>query len=107
MHALAFHTLLYRYFFFDWMFRDVTRGSLLERSAAWRHNQSQADWLLTYMHRWLWCAVLLYGVGALVEIGIGAPAMSALFYVPSVLSISLNAVIVAAWLGLKTLSAPF
>ena len=46
---MAFRTLLYRYFFFGWLFRDVTRGNLFERSAAWAHNKSQAHWLLTYM----------------------------------------------------------
>lgn len=107
MHELTFRTLLYRYFFFEWMFRDVTQGNFLERSAAWRHNQSQAHWLLTYMRRWLWCTVLLYGLGGLFEIQIGAPALSALFYVPSALGVSVNAVIGAAWLGLKALSAPF
>ncbi len=107
MHELTFRTLLYRYFFFGWMFRDVAQGNLLERSAAWRHNQSQAHWLLTYMRRWLWCTVLLYGLGGLVEIQIGAPALSALFYVPSALGVSVNAVIGAAWLGLKALSGPF
>ena len=106
MHEPTFPTLLYRYFFFGWMFRDVTQGNLLERSAAWRHNQAHAHWLLTYMRRWLWCAVLLYGLGGIVEILIGAPAVSALFYVPSALSVSLNAVIGAAWLGLKLLSGP-
>ena len=25
---MAFRTLLYRYFFFGWLFRDVTRGNL-------------------------------------------------------------------------------
>lgn len=103
MQELTFHTLLYRYFFFEWLFLDVTQGSLIERSAAWRHNQSQAHWLPTYMRRWLWCAVLLYGLGGIVEILIGAPAVSALIYVPSALSVSVNAVIAAAWLGLKTL----
>jgi hypothetical protein len=106
VHELTFRTLLYRYFFFEWLFLDVTQGSLIERSAAWRHNQSQAHWLPTYMRRWLWCAVLLYGMGGIVEILIGAPAVSALFYVPSALSVSVNAVIVAAWLGLKTLYKP-
>jgi hypothetical protein len=107
VHELTFPTLLYRYFFFGWMFRDVNQGNLLERSAAWRHNQAHAHWLLTYMRRWLWCAVLFYGLGGIVEVLIGAPAVSALFYVPSALSVSLNAVIAAAWLGLKLLSAPF
>jgi len=103
---LTFRTLLYRYFFFEWLFMDVTQGNVLERSAARRHNQSQAHWLLTYMWRWLWCAVLLYGLGGVVEVLLGAPAVSALFYVPSALSVSVNAVIGAAWLGLKILSEP-
>jgi hypothetical protein len=35
LQDLAFRTLLYRYFFFGWLYKDVSRGSLLERSAAW------------------------------------------------------------------------
>jgi len=104
VHQLTFRTLLYRYFFFEWLFLDVTQGSLVERSAARRHNQSQAHWLITYMRRWLCCAVLLYSLGGIVEIFLGAPAVSALFYVPSALSVTVNAVIATAWLGLKTLS---
>ena len=103
----SFRTLLYRYFFFGWLFRDVTRGNLLERSAAWRHNQSQAHWLLTYLRRWLWCGVVFYGLGAVVETLMGAPALSALFYLPSALSVPINAVIGAVWIGLKALPGPF
>jgi len=104
---LSFRTLLYRYFFFGWLFRDVSRGNLLERAAAWRHNQSQAHWLLTYMRRWLWCGVLLYAIGCMVELIAGVPALSALFYVPSALSVPVNAVIGAVWIGLKALPGPF
>jgi hypothetical protein len=107
MQAPAFRTLLYRYFFFGWLFRDVTRGSKLERAAAWRHNQSQARWLPTYMRRWWICGALLYAIGGLVELGLGAPVLSAFFYVPSVLSVPVNGVIAAAWLGLKAFPAPF
>lgn len=106
MHELTFRTLVYRYFFFEWLFVDVTLGNVFERSAAMRHNRSQAHWLLIYMRRWLWCAVLFFGLGGIVEILLGAPAISALFYVPSALSVSVNAVIAAAWLGLKTLAEP-
>ena len=102
MQELAFRTLLYRYFFFDWLFRDVSRGSLLERAAARRHNQSQAHWLLTYMRRWLWC-----GLGGFAELILNAPLLSALFYVPGALSVPVNAIIGAAWLGLKALPGPF
>ena len=104
--TMAFRTLLYRYFFFGWLFRDVSRGSLFERAAAWRHNQAQARWLPTYMRRWLVFGLLAYAGGAFVELVIGAPAVSALLYVPGALSVPFNAVTVVVWIGLKALSAP-
>ena len=103
---MAFRTLLYRYFFFGWLFRDVTRGSLFERSAAWRHNVAQAHWLPTYMRRWFVVGALLYAAGSFVELVIGAPLASALLYVPSALSVPINAVAIVAWAGLKALSGP-
>jgi len=99
-------TLLYRYFFFGWLFRDVNRGSLLERAAAWRHNQAQAQWLPTYMRRWVCWGVFFYGLGCAVELALHAPTLSALFYIPSALSVPVNAVLGAAWLGLKALAKP-
>jgi len=103
---MALRTLLYRYFFFGWLFRDVNSGTLLERAAAWRHNQSQARWLITYMRRWLVCGLLLYALGWLAELVLQAPAASALFYIPGALSVPVNAVIGIAWLGLKALPGP-
>ena len=103
---MAFRTLLYRYFFFGWLFRDVNRGNLFERSAAWRHNQAQARWLPTYMRRWLVIGGLAYAGGVFVELVVGAPAASAFLYGPGVLSVPYNAVTVAIWIGLKALSAP-
>lgn len=103
---MSFGTLLYRYFFFGWLFKDVNRGSLLERAAAWRHNKACAHWLLTYMRRWLWCGVVLYGLGGVVELLLQSPALSAFFYIPSALSVPVNAVIAAAWVGLKSLPGP-
>ena len=102
---MSFGTLLYRYFFFGWLFRDVNRGNVFERAAAWRHNQSQARWLPTYMRRWFWCGALFYGLGSVVEWLLQAPGLSVLFYVPSALSVPVNAVICAAWVGFKLLPA--
>jgi len=107
VQELAFRTLLYRYFFFGWLFLDVSRGSLLERAAAQRHNQAHAHWLLTYMRRWLWCGLVLYGLGGFAELILNAPLLSALFYIPGALSVPVNAIIGAAWLGLKALPGPF
>jgi hypothetical protein len=104
---MAFRTLLYRYLFFGWLFRDVNRGSRFERAAAWRHNQAQARWLPTYMRRWLVIGIGAYAAGALVELVLGMPIASALFYVPSALAVPINALAVVVWVGLKALSAPF
>lgn len=103
---MPLRTLLYRYFFFGWLFRDVQHGSRLERAAAWRHNRVQAQWLPTYLRRWLLGGALLYALGGFVELVIGATVLSACFYVPSALSMSVDAVIAAAWAGLKVLPTP-
>ncbi|MCM5678080.1 hypothetical protein M8A51_00865 [Schlegelella sp. S2-27] len=105
-HPLRFRTLLYRYWFFAWLFRDVGRGSLFERAAAWRHNQAQARWLPTYMRRWGIAGVAAFVLGAAVEQLGGAALLAALFFVPSAITVPVNAVIGAAWLGLKLLPAP-
>ncbi|MEZ0308786.1 MAG: hypothetical protein ACAH21_12735 [Ramlibacter sp.] len=107
MYDPGFRTLLYRYFFFGWLFKDASRGNMFERAAAWRHNRERSHWLLTYMRRWLACGVLLYGLGGVTELLLQSPGLSAFFYVPSALSVSVNAVIGAAWLGFKALPGPF
>lgn len=106
MQDLAFRTLLYRYFFFTWLFKDASEGNLLERTAAWHYNQQQARWLLTYMRRWLWCGVVLYSIGSFVEMMLDSPGLSAVFYVPGALSVPVNAAIAAAWIALKALPGP-
>lgn len=102
----AFSTLLYRYFFFEWLFRDCAAGSLLERSAAWRHNRRHARWLPRYLKRWVLLGSLLYGLGALVELALQSQLLSALFYVSGVMTAPVNAVIAVGWLGLKLMPPP-
>jgi hypothetical protein len=105
MQEPSFGTLLYRYFFFGWLYKDVNRGNVFERAAAWRYNKEHAHWLLTYMRRWLWCGVGFYVLGSITEWVLQSPGLSVLFYIPSALSLPVNAVIGAAWLGLKVLPA--
>jgi hypothetical protein len=106
VQELSFRTLLYRYFFFGWLFRDLNRGNLFERSAAWRYNREQARWLPVYLQRWLAWGVVLYALGGVVEILLESPVLSMLFYVPSALSVPVTAVTIAAWVGLRTLPGP-
>jgi len=94
---MPFSTLLYRYFFYGWLFHDAGRGTLWQRHAAWRHNRAQARWLPTYMRRWLIVGAALFAMAWFVERALGCPALSALLYVPSVLSVPFNAVTALCW----------
>lgn len=106
-HPLSFRILLYRYLFFGWLFQDVNRGNVFERSAAWRHNLDRAHWLVTYLRRWVALGIVSFALGMLVEHGLSAQALSALFYVPSVLSVVVNGVIGVLIAAFKLLPAPF
>ena len=53
------------------------------------------------MRRWLGCGLLCYALGGFVELMLSAPGLSAVFYVPGVLSVPINVVIGAMWIGLK------
>lgn len=106
VQEVSFWTLLYRYFFFDWLFRDAGRGDAFQRAAAWRHNRDQARWLPLYMWRWVCLGLMLYGLGSYFEVLLELPELSSFFYVPASLSLPVSAVIAAAWIGLKALPRP-
>ena len=61
MSAPSFSVLLARYLCWGWLFRDLSRGSLWERAAAWRHNRERAVWLPTYLRRYaaIFCAFVV------------------------------------------------
>lgn len=94
---MTFSTLLYRYFFYGWLFRDAGRGTRWERTSAWRHNREQARWLPTYLRRWLVIGAALFATAWIVECLLLCPVLSAFFYVPSALSVPFNAVTVLCW----------
>lgn len=48
----SFTRLLYLYLWPFWLFRDASRGSLLERAAAYRHNRAQRIYLPGYALKW-------------------------------------------------------
>jgi hypothetical protein len=102
----SFRSLWYRYWFYGWLFLDANRGTPLERAAAWRHNQAAGRWLPVYLRRWTVVALSTFAVGALVETVAPAP-LELLFFVPCVVSMSINAVTLAAWVGLKLMPAPW
>lgn len=44
--------LLYLYLWPFWMFKDVSRGNLLEQAAAYRHNREKRVYLPAYILKW-------------------------------------------------------
>jgi len=98
--TIPFRSLLYRYLFYGWLFRDACRGNLFERSAAMRHNRGQARWLPTYMRRWLVIGLLLLALALFSEAVLISPVLSAFFYVPGLLSLPYNVVTAVCWGGL-------
>ena len=97
----GFHVLLYRYFFFDWLFRDVNSGSFLERAAAWRFNQEMRRHLPIYLWRWTILIVFSYAVGALFENWLALASAAAFFYCVTSVSLAMAMLIVRSWLGLR------
>ena len=106
MQELTFRTLVYRYFCFGWLFKDVSEGNLFERAAIVRYNREQARWLPTYMLRWLWWGLAFYALGTAAEIFLEAPGLATLCYVIGSLSVPFTVAIAAAWVGLKGLQGP-
>lgn len=99
MELVPFRVLLYRYFFYAWLFRDANQRDRFARAAAWRYNKAQARWLPKYMKRYVVCGMLLFVMGLACEQG--SPALSAIFYVPSVLTFPATAVTAVAWVGFQ------
>lgn len=105
MNRIFSTSLLYRYFFFGWMFKDMQRGNKYERAAAWQHNLQQARWLPFYMRRWLFVSLMFYALGLVTEILLGGLFLSAFFYVCTVAALSVNAVIATSMAGFRYLPA--
>ena len=104
---LPFRTLLYRYFFFGWLYKSVNRGDASERAAALRYNREHSHWLLTYMKRWLCFGALFWALGVLAQSVLHAPVLASLFYIPGAMSLPMDALIGLTWVALKVLPAVF
>jgi hypothetical protein len=56
-HASFLH-LLYLYLWPFWLFRDASRGTMLERAAAYRYNRERRIYLPAYAMKWTVLVVL-------------------------------------------------
>lgn len=102
MNELPFSTLLYRYFFFGWLFKELGDAQdPFQKAAVVRHNQHQAAWLPTYMLRWMWASLVLYGFAGATELVFDSPGMARCFYALSAMCLGYVVSIVTAWLALQ------
>lgn len=95
----AFGRTLYRFLFFDWLFRDVNAArDLFERHAARRHNQRMSRYLPVYMRRWSLLAAFDFTLGLLFERVLQASLLSAWFFTWSCMTVTGLVVITVTWL---------
>src|SRR5512134_3448797 len=93
-----FLSLLYRYWFWDWLFADASQRDQLRRAAARRHNIAQRIHLPCYMRRWTVCMLLWLSLGIALEHGISNPWPIASAYTGAVLALIVLIVAATGWL---------
>lgn len=98
---LPFSTLLYRFMFFDWLFRDASQArNLYERHAAVQHNRRMSKYLPTYLRRWSFLTAFDFGLGWMFERLLSASVLSAWFFTWSCVTLTGMVVISVAWVVL-------
>lgn len=104
---IGFFALLYRVWFFDWLFADMTRPrNLFERHAAWQHNRRMRRYLPTYLRRWAGLAAFAFALGCLFEQGLQARLIAAACYTGSCVTVPVMAVITVCWIFLSRPEMP-
>ena len=104
---LSFGQLLYRFLFFDWLFRDVNAArDLFERHAARMHNRRMSRYLPVYLRRWSVLAAFDFCLGVLFEKVVQATLLSAWFFTWSCVTVTGMVVITVAWLFLAFARMP-
>ena len=99
----SFGQTLYRFLFFDWLFRDVNAArDLYERHAARQHNQRMSRYLPLYMRRWSLLAAVDFTLGVLFERVLQASMLSAWFFTWSCMTVTGLVVITVTWLFLAS-----
>ncbi|KQQ97291.1 hypothetical protein [Massilia sp. Leaf139] len=107
VHELRFRTLLYRFIFFDWLFKDVSGARTpIERHAATQHNRRMSKYLPVYLRRWSFLTVLDFALGCLVERALQATLLSAWFFTWSCITATGAVVITVAWIFLTQPQQP-
>jgi hypothetical protein len=94
-------SLLYRYWFWEWLFIDLAGvRDAYQRAAASRHNVAQRRHLPVYMRRWLVVTAANLGVAAVLEKALAWMLSAALFYTNSCIAVCVLLVTFVGWVFL-------
>jgi hypothetical protein len=93
---------LYRYFFYEWLFRDAAAGGAFEQAAALRHNRSQGKWLPLYMLRWAVLGAVLALLETQVERLTGNSPLAAALTIVLILIALFQFVTALCWAALRS-----
>lgn len=97
----SLHSLLYRYWFWGWLFVDLREAAgVYQRAAAWRHNVAQRRYLPVYMRRWLFVTAANLGVAAVLEKALAWMLSAAFFYTNGCIAVVVLLVTFVGWLFL-------
>mgnify|MGYP000636786064 CR=1 FL=1 len=97
-----FGQTLYRFLFFDWLFRDVSAArDRIERHAARQHNRKMSRYLPVYLRRWSFLTAFDFALGFVLERALQATLLSAWFFTWSCITATGMVVITVAWLFLS------
>jgi hypothetical protein len=97
----SLRSLLYRYWFWEWLFVDLSRArDVYQRAAAWQHNVEQRRYLPIYMRRWIVLGAANLGIAAILERVLSAMLTAAVFYTNTCLAVCVVVVTFVGWLFL-------
>jgi len=98
-------SLLYRYWFWGWLFADASQRDLFRGAEALRYNIAHRSYLLFYVRRWMLCSLGLLLIGLRLEEGI-LPFWSTIAYTSGTLALTVLFVAAAEWLLLTAHDMP-
>lgn len=92
--------LLYRYLWPFQYFRDVTRGSKLERQLNYRYNRDMRRYLPGFMIKWLVMTAMWYSAGGLMDVA-GVVVLAAACFILATWALIVVVVLGVDWLWLE------
>ncbi len=92
---------LYRYLWPFQYFRDVSRGSQMERQQNYRHNRSMRGYLPGFALKWSALTGLWFALGGVLEQGLALAVPAACFFLTAAGTSVMALLMLVSWLWLE------